>query len=110
MIRIILVSIILILLFWFLGNRNTLRIKAGKKLAILIFLMLAIFVVIFPEVTDSMANFFGVGRGTDLLVYMLTVTFIAYVLNQYMKNKSDEQRLARLARKIALLEAGMRDR
>lgn len=105
MIRAVLVLSIMLLLLWFLGNRNTLKIKAGKKLSILLFLIFTMFVVIFPEITDSVAHFFGVGRGADLLLYLLTITFITYVLNQYIRNKLEEQKLAKLARKVALLEA-----
>lgn len=104
-IRIFLIVAIAAIVMWFLNNRKTAQLKAGKKIGVVLLCIFAIITVVFPVLTDDIAHAFGVGRGADLLLYLLTITFIAYVLNQYLHNKDEEQKLVQLARKIALLEA-----
>lgn len=104
-IRIILISLIIGAIGWFLNSRTTSKIRAVKKIGIIIFAFFAVISVIFPALTDGVAHSVGVGRGADLLLYLLAVAFITFVLNQYMRSKDDEQRINRLARKIAILEA-----
>ena len=75
----------------------------------LIFLALAMVIaVLFPEITNQIANFMGVGRGADLLLYILTLGFILYVINSYINSQDDQDKLYRLARKTALIEANER--
>jgi hypothetical protein len=47
----------------------------------------------------------GVGRGTDLVLYILAVTFGFYVVNDYLRGQDNRDQLHRLARQIAVLEA-----
>lgn len=104
-IKILLVVCIGILGVWFIKNNSTSKLRASNKIGILVLLIFAVVSVIFPNLTDSLAHAVGVGRGADLLLYAVTITFFAYVLNQYIKGKRDEQKIVRLARKIALMEA-----
>lgn len=104
-IKIILVVAIVLLAFSFIKNHSTAKIRASKKLGILLLFLFAVVTVIFPEATNFLAHQVGVGRGADLLLYALTVSFFTFVINQYLKNKQEEQRLVKLARKLALLEA-----
>ncbi len=104
-IRSTLVLISIFLLFWFLKNRTVAHIRAGKKIGVILFFLFAIISLLFPHLTDKIAHVVGVGRGADLLVYLLTMAFIANVLNQYLQNKEKEQKLVMLSRKIAIIEA-----
>ena len=51
-----------------------------------------------------LAHGIGIGRGADLLLYGTVVAFIFMLMNNYLKEKHDERRFVKLARKVALLE------
>lgn len=61
-----------------------------------------------PDLTNKAAHAMGVGRGADLLFYLLTLVFLTYATNEYLNKQEDRDRLFRLARKVALLEADAR--
>ena len=50
----------------------------------------------------------GVGRGTDLVLYIVSVAFGFYVVNQYLRGQDAREELHRLARRIAVVEAADR--
>lgn len=81
------------------------RSLALKRIFALIFLMLAILAIIFPNTLTIVANFFGIGRGTDLLLYgFIIVTLIFGAATIRAKARSDA-RVTQLARAVALIEA-----
>lgn len=111
----ILIQIVLILMFViitvrFISDPSGTQIKAWKKILGILFFFGAIFAVLFPDILNKFANLFGVGRGADLLLYLLTLAFIFVVSNAYIHSKQDQKRLVILARKIALLDAELRQR
>jgi len=59
-------------------------------------------VIFFPKILQSLANFFGVGRGTDLLVYLMAMGFFVGVLLILLKIKEMEEKIARIVREVAL--------
>ena len=61
--------------------------------------------VLFPHVTDILAKLVGVKDGGSLFVYGLALAFVASALNNYLEKQDDRDRLMRLARKIAIIEA-----
>jgi hypothetical protein len=71
----------------------------------LIFAGVAIVAVLHPLFLTKIANFVGVGRGADLLLYLLTASFIFVILNIFIKFKKYEETIATLARKIAIIES-----
>lgn len=103
--QIILVVILILLIVGFLRSRSTSRTKAYKKILLILFVLGAIVVVIFPNITTDAAHLVGVGRGADLLLYGLTVVVIFMILNSYVKDREEQRRIVTLARKIAILEA-----
>lgn len=104
-IRIILILIILGIFIWFIRSRSISHVNAIKKLGLIVFILLAIISVLFPSITTFVANLVGVGKGADLLLYLLTLAFLFFVLNQYNKSKDEEKKINELSRKIALMEA-----
>jgi len=105
LIQIILVVGIFYLLIRFLANPSSTNIRAWKKILGIIFTLLAVVVVLLPQTANDIAHSVGVGRGADLLLYVLTLAFIFVCLNLYLKSKQDERRYVELARQIALLDA-----
>jgi len=105
LIQLVLIAGFLILLIKFLLDPNSSQIRAWKKLIGLLFVPLAIIFVLFPNEANTVAHTVGVGRGADLLLYVLTLAFIFVCINLYMKSKQDQRRITELTRKLAILEA-----
>lgn len=104
-IQLLLIIGILFALVRFIGNSNSNRTKAWKKIMGIVFTLFAINIVLFPELANDMAHWVGVSRGADLLLYLLTLAFIFTSINQYVHAQEDQKRLVSLTRKVALLEA-----
>ncbi len=109
-VKVLLIAAITLLFISFINNHSTAKIRASKKIAIGLLSIFAVVTVLLPSATNYIAHCLGVGRGADLLLYAVTVSFFAFVLNQYLRSKQDEQRLVKLARKVALLEADLRSK
>jgi len=109
LIQLILVICFLVLLVKFLANPNSYQIKAWKKIIGISFLIASIFAVLFPEVLNDFAHFLGVGRGADLLLYVVTLAFIFTTFNYYIASKQEQRRIIKLARKVAIIEANQRN-
>lgn len=103
--QLILIALFTALLIRFLAKANSSQTKAWKKIIGVMFTAIAIVAVLFPETTDGMAHLLGIGRGADLLLYTVTMAFIASLISNYAKRKQDQVQFVRLARKIAILEA-----
>lgn len=111
----ILIQVILIVAFLFLvlklvANPSSYQVRAWQKIIGIIFFIVAIFAVLFPNSLNSVAHFLGVGRGVDLLLYLLTLTFIFVTFNLYLKDKLYQRRIVQLARKVAIIEANQKPR
>lgn len=103
-IRVLLISALAILLVWFLRSRNAASVRALKKVFLVALIAFAMVAVLNPDVTDSLAALLGVGRGADLLLYSVTVAFLFFAMNSYLKNLEMEQRIVVLTREIGLLK------
>jgi small membrane protein len=89
----------------FLRRSQTARLQAFKRIGFLLFCAFGVLAVLRPSVMTWLANRVGVGRGTDLLLYILTVVFGFFALNTYLRFKDTERRLTRLARAMAIRDA-----
>jgi hypothetical protein len=107
-IQILVVIFALAIIIAILGGRQSYAARAWKKIALILLALVMVIAVLFPGLTNSAANIVGVGRGADLLLYLLTLAFIGYVLNSYLHQQKDKDILFRLARKTAILEANKR--
>lgn len=83
------------------GSRH----QAVRRLLLIGFVALAVVAVLFPRLLTQVAQVVGVGRGADLLLYGLTITFLGYVAASYRRMRVLEQHLTTLARELALREA-----
>ncbi|GIL35501.1 DUF2304 domain-containing protein [Phycicoccus jejuensis] len=86
------------------------RAQAIRRLGVLAFAAFAVVSIIFPDVWTRLAHVFGVGRGTDLVLYGLVVAFLSFTVTTYLRFRDLETRYTRLARRIALDEAEVRGR
>src|SRR5450759_5577852 len=88
-----------------LRGRGSNRTSAYLKIALVLFFTFASYSVLCPEQITQIASFIGVGRGTDLLLYVAVIGFIFFAVFTYAKVKDLETRIARLARALALASA-----
>ncbi|MCL2454409.1 MAG: DUF2304 domain-containing protein [Micrococcales bacterium] len=84
------------------GSRNL----ALRRISIVVFTVAAAASAIFPDVWSTMADALGVGRGTDLLLYLFIMVTLAFIAATYLHFRSVEAQITQLARRIALDEAG----
>jgi small membrane protein len=77
---------------------------------VVVFMMLGVAAtaVIFPEKTDIIAAVFGVGRGVDLITYLVLVSLLYTVTHYYTKFVDIEQQLTQMVREVAILRAEVR--
>lgn len=61
--------------------------------------------VIFPDALTRLANAVGVGRGADLLLYILVVTFMLVSVVLFRRLSQLERRYTQLARQVAVRTA-----
>ena len=104
-IQILLVIAVAALTLYFLSNRRKARAKAGVKIGFVVFLVVAILAVLFPDATTWVAQLVGVRRGTDLMLYVLVVAFFFVTISTWTRFREQELRYARLARAVALQNA-----
>ncbi len=91
-----------------LSSPSSHAIGAGKKVGLVLFVIIMVVSVLFPDITTWMASIAGVGRGADLILYGVAGAFLFYVLTQYLQQQKRRDMLYRLARRVALLEANAR--
>ncbi len=94
----------------FVRGQHGVRMQAGKRLAFFGFLILNAVAVLWPEGTTWVAKLVGIGRGADLLLYALIVTFVFVVINFYLRLQESEQRVTELARAVAIRDAELLNR
>ena len=82
------------------------RPKAVRRLGLVLFAALAAWSILFPEVWNKFARLVGVGRGTDMVLYALVVAFLSFTVTTFVRFHDFETRYTKLARRLALDEAG----
>jgi hypothetical protein len=109
LIKLLLVFFVFLIALYFLNAANHTRTQAWKKILFTLLVVFMVIAIISPDITNKLAHAVGVGRGADLLLYLLAVAFVFQVINSYMKFKEYEHRLNKLARSIAITEAQERE-
>ncbi len=81
------------------------RLGGAATAAVLCLGLAGIVLVISPSLATRVALMLGVGRGTDLLLYVGIIAALFVSANFYFRMKRQEQQIAALARALALSEA-----
>lgn len=105
LIKFVLIAGVALVLVSFLKNRNAMRFQAGKKILLGAFVVACLVSIARPDLLTQVAGWLGVGRGADLLLYVLIIAFAFVAINTYLKFKDYEERLAVVARRLAISEA-----
>lgn len=102
LIKIVLLAAIVVVTAMLNASGAGARHQAVRRLMLVGFVLLAAMAVLFPGLLTRVAQFLGVGRGADLLLYGLTVFFLGYVASSYRRMRHMEQQVTTLARELAL--------
>ncbi|MGY4643134.1 DUF2304 family protein [Cellulomonas sp. URHB0016] len=106
-IKVVLIVAILLIALVAMRAPQGARHLALRRIAMLAFVLFAMASVVVPDVWNAIANVLGVGRGTDLLLYVLVLVFLGYMASSYLRFRGLETQITQLARRIALDEAGI---
>jgi hypothetical protein len=107
-IQFLLVPAIVLAVVLSLRSRNSVRGQARRKILAALTVFAGVLSVVFPGVLQGLADWSGVTRGTDLLLYGLAIVLIYLVGSVSVRFREHEARLVRLAREVALTEAEAR--
>lgn len=100
----LLAAILVIGLLAFRGSQKPIHKVLWRGYVVLV-LLAAVLAVLFPDTLTRIANAVGVGRGADLLLYALVVTFLLVSVVLFRRLAALERRYTQLARTIAVQEA-----
>ena len=82
-----------------------LRSRLVDRLAFLFIVASGVVMVARPELATAVANFFGVGRGADLVAYLGLSGLALLWLGLYSRQRKLEETLTELARQLTILRA-----
>ena len=105
LIQLVLIVVVILTAVRLLRGRGA-RTQAVRRLGLMLFAALAVWSILFPSVWNQIARMVGVGRGTDMVLYALVVAFLSFTLTTYVRFRDFEARYTKLARRLALDEAG----
>lgn len=103
-VRVLLLAAIVVAVAWLVRSRHSGRRQAIARLGVLGLAVVWTVAVLRPDLVTRVANAIGVGRGADLLLYLLVVAFTFATVGLYRKIRDLEDRIAELTRGQALLE------
>lgn len=103
LIKVVLLATVLISAVFLVRSTGAAKNVALRRLLLLAFVLLAVISILFPQITTRAAQFVGVGRGTDLLLYLLIIAFLSYAVVSFRRMNIMENRITDLSRTIALL-------
>lgn len=86
------------------------RSLALKRIFALLFVLTAVLAIIFPGMLTLVAHFFGIGRGTDLLLYVFIVMVLVFAVATVRAKARSDARVTDLARAVALMEARLTEK
>ena len=109
LIQVILIAITVGLLVVLLQRRAAARTRAWKKIIMLALAAAAVISILNPQLTTEVANLVGVGRGTDLLLYLLVAVFLYVTVGFWLRFRDLERQLTVMARRLAIDEALQRE-
>jgi hypothetical protein len=89
-------------LVWAFRNRSRAGMRASGRVLALVTTATAIVAVLFPETTVWAAHLVGVDRGTDLVLYVLTLVFFVTTMATHLRFRDLELKLDALVRTMAL--------
>ena len=101
------IQIVLISAVVFIAFYMYLRLRSSLLDAILIFLFcaIAVFFILFPDMTTKIAQWLGVKRGINLVFYCITLFFFFLILKLYSRMRRLEDKFTEIVRDNSLSRA-----
>lgn len=96
-------AVVLVSLTLMRGGSNA-RHLAIRRIMLMLFALVAASSIFFPQLLTHVARLFGIGRGTDLVLYGLVVSFLVYMATTYQRFRQMETTLTKLSRRVAIDE------
>ena len=106
----VLVAALLLVGLYLLKAKRSANQQAIRRLFIVVGLIAGFIAVLFPEYTNIVAGFLGIGRGADLLLYSFVVFALFYAVYQYRRQLWQEKVTTDLARALTLTQAQLEDK
>ncbi|MEU6209266.1 DUF2304 domain-containing protein [Streptomyces sp. NPDC090085] len=78
--------------------------RAWKRIAFSLFVIVNVYAVLRPTDVTWLAQQLGVGRGTDLVLYVMVLGMGFLTLNTFLRFRSLEKKITDLARTVAINE------
>ena len=91
-------------LWYSVRHRARQEARAFRRVAFVGLGVVTVVSILVPELLTRAANLVGIGRGADLVLYLVAIGLLFFALNTYLKFGDMDRRLTLLARHIALLE------
>ena len=82
-----------------LGHKNLEKVEATFWM---LFWAMVIFIAIFPQIIDGLANLFGVTRGVDLAIYFSILLLAYLIFRLYAQINSMEKKITKIIRTVAI--------
>lgn len=102
--QILAVAAVVVIAFFVLRGGGA-RHQAVRRILLVLFVLGAAISVFFPQVLTWLANLVGIGRGTDLLLYILVIVFLGVAATTYRRFRQMETQITELSRRLALISA-----
>lgn len=64
-------------------------------------------IILFPNSTMVVANFLGIGRGSDLILYLSVILIFYLLFRLYVRLEQMDQGITQIVRALALRDAGL---
>jgi hypothetical protein len=110
LIKLLLLAAILVIgLLAFRGSQKPIH-KVIWRAYVVLVLIAAALAIVFPNALTRLANEVGVGRGADLLLYVLAVSFMLVTVVLFRRIGQLERRYTEISRAFAVREAAWTDR
>lgn len=104
LIQIIIILIIALIILRLIFKFRKQEISFPSFFGWLIFWLIAMGIVLYPETTSFLARFLGVGRGADVVVYISLILIFYFIFYITIKLRRTEQDITKLVRKISFSE------
>ena len=101
-IQLLLIVVVAVIAFLYF---NRLRTRLWDRAIFFMLAVVGVTMVARPDWANAVANFVGVGRGADLLVYLGFSGLVFLWLGLYSRQREMDVRLTELARRLAILQA-----
>lgn len=104
-IKVLLIASIILLAIFAASGRKRATHRAIRRITVAAVVPIGTVAVLFPGMVNRLANLVGVGRGTDLVLYVFVVAFLFVSVSHYQRMRDIEDMYVTLARRVAVENA-----